>query len=118
MTVDSSYGGLGHTSYLWFDVNSLGLSYYQFWYYSHGGSSSKLYTTYDESNKMTELDTSVSDKWQKTDCFALPVQYNGRIYIIAEHGGELNEKIAIDNVNLTANCKGKFEYFKFTRIQN
>ena len=105
MVVDSSDGGLGYKSHLWFDVKTSKIAYYQFWFYTDG-SSSNLYTTFDGSPKLTPLDTSYRSRWQKTDCFTLPVPFIGRIYIIAERGILSSERIAIDNVKVTENCYG------------
>ena len=112
MMVDSSEGGLEQKSYMWFDVRTINIRYYQFWYYSYGDDSSKLYTMYDNNDKLITLDTKSRDRWMKTDCVALPSSFDGRIYIIAEHGGGFNEDLAVDNVQLTSNCNGKSKHLK------
>lgn len=107
MMVDSSQGGQGHKSYLWFDVKTDGYNYYQFWYYSKGAGTAKLATTFEHSDTVVAVDMRTKDRWSKTQCFPLPSTFAGKIYIIAEHGGSYNEDAAIDSVQLSSSCKGR-----------
>ena len=108
MIIDSSEGGLGHTSYLWFHFETDSLKYYQFWYYSYGENSAKLSTTCDAGDRTFDIELHNKGRWYKSDCFALPELFDGNIYIIAEHGGGYDDDIAVDNVALMSLCKGKF----------
>ena len=108
MLVVSSEGGRGHKSYLWFQVNSTVMAFYQFWYYSYGDDSAKLSTTYEASGETFDIPIMNKDRWIKTDCFPVPHSSDGKIYIIAEHGGGNNEDIVIDNLRLAPLCTSKY----------
>ena len=108
MFIYSSEGGLGLTSHLWFNVDIVGSLFYQFWYYSYGDGTAKLSTTYEGSTDVSVINIGNKDQWFKTLCYPLPVDFVGQIYIIAEHGGGVDEDIAVDNIQLLTSCSGKF----------